>query len=345
VRLTAASNRIFEKLSAAKPSAAKAPAAKPSAGRLSLATLTVLLALSLAACGGEDKGGTAPSAAATPNAATAPSVAAATATPAAAVSATTTAATTTAGTNAAPTNAAATPTTASSAEPHTPDMHTTDPEAAHATDPHAAHGTDPHAAHATDTHTTDLHAAHATDTHPTDPHAAHAAPLAATELPGTSLFHLSGTFKGQDGAEFRLGELRGRPTVIVMFYGDCTTACPLLVKSAQDIEAALPPEVAEQTQFVMVSFDTARDTPAKLRAYAQERGLDKGRWHWLVGSPLLTRQLATLLGVQYRDAGNGMFAHSNLVTVLDEQGVPEARIEGLGAALDPAVDAIRAFTN
>ncbi len=130
-----------------------------------------------------------------------------------------------------------------------------------------------------------------------------------------------------------------------MFYGDCTTACPLLVKSAQDIEAALPPEVAEQTQFVMVSFDTARDTPAKLRAYAQERGLDKGRWHWLVGSPLLTRQLATLLGVQYRDAGNGMFAHSNLVTVLDEQGVPEARIEGLGAALDPAVDAIRAFTN
>ena len=332
MRLTAASNRIFEKLSAAKPSAAKAPAAKPSAGRLSLATLTVLLALSLAACGGEDKGGTAPSAAATPNAATAPSVAAATATPAAAVSATTTAATTTAGTNAAPTNAAATPTTASSAEPHTPDMHTTDPEAAHATDPHAAHGTDPHAAHATDPHTT-------------DPHAAHAAPLAATELPGTSLFHLSGTFKGQDGAEFRLGELRGRPTVIVMFYGDCTTACPLLVKSAQDIEAALPPEVAEQTQFVMVSFDTARDTPAKLRAYAQERGLDKGRWHWLVGSPLLTRQLATLLGVQYRDAGNGMFAHSNLVTVLDEQGVPEARIEGLGAALDPAVDAIRAFTN
>lgn len=324
MRLTAASNRIFEKLSAAKPSAAKAPAAKPSAGRLSLATLTVLLALSLAACGGEDKGGTAPSAAATPNAATAPSVAAATATPAAAVSATTTAATTTAGTNAAPTNAAATPTTASSAEPHTPDMHTTDPEAAHATDPHAAH---------------------ATDTHTTDPHAAHAAPLAATELPGTSLFHLSGTFKGQDGAEFRLGELRGRPTVIVMFYGDCTTACPLLVKSAQDIEAALPPEVAEQTQFVMVSFDTARDTPAKLRAYAQERGLDKGRWHWLVGSPLLTRQLATLLGVQYRDAGNGMFAHSNLVTVLDEQGVPEARIEGLGAALDPAVDAIRAFTN
>ncbi len=184
--------------------------------------------------------------------------------------------------------------------------------------------------------------------HAVDPQAAHgehAASLAATELPGTSLFHLAGAFTGQDGAEFRLTELRGQPSVIVMFYGDCTTACPLLVKSAQEIEAALPADVAAQTQFVMVSFDTAHDTPDKLRAYAQERDLDKDRWHWLVGSPLLTRQLATLLGVQYRDAGNGMFAHSNLVTVLDEEGVPEARLEGLGTALDPAVAAIRAALN
>ena len=107
-------------------------------------------------------------------------------------------------------------------------------------------------------------------------------------------------------------------------------------------EAPPPAEVAAQTQFVMVSFDTARDTPDKLRAYADEKGLDKTRWHWLVGSPLLTRQLATLLGVQYRDAGNGVFAHSNLITVLDPEGVPSARLEGLGVALDPALDAIRA---
>lgn len=185
--------------------------------------------------------------------------------------------------------------------------------------------------------------AHVHDATPaSDPHAAHAETLAAGELPGTSLFHLTGEFTAQDGTELTLSELRGHPVVVVMFYGDCTTACPLLVKSAQDIEAALPAEVAAQTQFVMVSFDTARDTPDKLRAYADEKGLDKTRWHWLVGSPLLTRQLATLLGVQYRDAGNGVFAHSNLITVLDPEGVPSARLEGLGVALDPALDAIRA---
>ncbi len=179
-----------------------------------------------------------------------------------------------------------------------------------------------------------------------DAHAAHAehagTVLAAGELPGTSLFHLTSAFTAQDGAEFKLAELRGHPSVIVMFYGDCTTACPLLVKSAQDIEAALPSDIAAGTQFVMVSFDTDRDTPDKLRAYADEKGLDKDRWHWLIGSPLLTRQLATLLGVQYRDGGNGVFAHSNLVTVLDADGVPTARLEGLGVDPEPALAALRA---
>jgi len=316
VQVGTAFTGVFEKLRPSKLALAKLAPAK-----LAPATVTLLVALSLAACAGEDKGGAVTSAATT-----------AVITPASTLASTP-----------ASTTALTTPEAkdAGSSQPvpadlHTADLHTADP---HTTGPRT---TDPHTTgpHTTGPHTADLHSA--------DPHAAHAAhevPLAATELPGTSLFHLSGAFTGQDGAEFRLGDLRGQPSVIVMFYGDCTTACPLLVKSAQDIEAALPTEVAEQTQFVMVSFDTARDTPAKLRAYAQERGLDKGRWHWLVGSELLTRQLATLLGVQYRDAGNGTFAHSNLVTVLDEQGVPEARVEGLGAALDPAVDAIRAALN
>lgn len=106
--------------------------------------------------------------------------------------------------------------------------------------------------------------------------------------------------------------------------------------------AALPEDLKGSTQFVMVTFDTERDTPDNLRAYAESKGLDRDNWHWLVGTPLQTRQLATLLGVQYRDAGNGMFAHSNLVTVVDPQGVPTARIEGLGVKLDPAIEAIRA---
>lgn len=199
---------------------------------------------------------------------------------------------------------------------------------------HAAGGhADAHDDHADAHHD---HAEHAAD----HDHANHQPALRATALPGTSLFHLGSAWTDSSSATFRLPDLRGRPSVIVMFYGDCTTACPLLVKTAEDIEAALPDEIQGDVDFVMVTFATEADTPAKLQAYAADKGLDRDNWHWLVGSELQTRQLATLLGVQYRDIGNGMFAHSNVVTVLDVDGVPTARLEGLGVDTAPAVQAL-----
>jgi protein SCO1/2 len=169
--------------------------------------------------------------------------------------------------------------------------------------------------------------------------------LSAAPLPGTSIYHLATDFVDHHERALALPDLRGAPSVFVMFYGDCTTACPLLVRSAEQIEAALPDGLREETQFVMVSFDTERDTPQNLLAYARDKGLDKDNWHWLVGTPLQTRQLAALLGVQYRDAGNGVFAHSNLVTVVDPDGVPSARLEGIVVELEPAIDAILAAGN
>jgi len=193
---------------------------------------------------------------------------------------------------------------------------------------------DDHAAHAADIDAPLAEPAHVHDASRTLP----AQPFA--ELSGDSLHHLKSAWTDQHQEAVSLPELAGGPAVVVMFYGDCTTACPLLVKAAEDIEAALPRQLRDSTSFVMVSFDTERDTPSRLRDYAASKGLDRDGWHWLVGTPLQTRQLATMLGVQYREAGNGMWAHSNIVSVLDEGGVPVARLEGLGVDLAPAIAAI-----
>ena len=202
---------------------------------------------------------------------------------------------------------------------------------------HATEPTPSHAQHVTEP--TPSHAQHATE--PTPPHAHHAAtPLAADPLPGASLYHLADPWRAHDGGAFTLPELRGNAVVMVMFYGDCTTACPLLVRTAEQIEAALAPAERGRTRFVMVTFDTERDSPERLRAYAADKGLDRDGWHWLVGTPLQTRQLAAMLGVQYRELANGAFAHSNVVTVLDTGGAPSARLEGLGVDVAPAVQAV-----
>jgi protein SCO1/2 len=43
-----------------------------------------------------------------------------------------------------------------------------------------------------------------------------------------------------------------------------------------------------------------------------------------------------MLGVQYRERSDGMFEHSNLVTVLDTKGQIGKRIEGLGQPMEEA---------
>ncbi len=174
------------------------------------------------------------------------------------------------------------------------------------------------------------------------PHA-HAAPLAADEpLPGASLLHLDDVWTDHRGDAVRLADHRGHPTVVVLFYGTCISACPVLLRDAELIEAALPEAVRATTHFLMVTFDPERDTPERLAAYAAEKGLDRERWSFLTGDDRAVRRLAAALGVRYRPDGQGGFAHTNLITVLDGAGVPVARLEGLGLGPAAAVAALAA---
>ena len=45
---------------------------------------------------------------------------------------------------------------------------------------------------------------------------------------GESLFHLDAVWEDHRGGTLSLADLRGHPVVLVMFYGNCTTACPIL---------------------------------------------------------------------------------------------------------------------
>jgi len=178
------------------------------------------------------------------------------------------------------------------------------------------------------------HRAHA------DPHAHHT-PMQAEEVThGHSLFHLDADWRTRNGETFRLEALRGRPTVITMIYGSCTTACPVLVNDARRIDRAAPKSLREDLQIVVVSFDPARDTPERLRDYARDYGVDSGRWRFLHGEPADIRTLAAMLGVRYRDNGDGTFDHSNVITLLDAHGRIAERGEGLARPVDGFVSAL-----
>ena len=166
-----------------------------------------------------------------------------------------------------------------------------------------------------------------------------AAPAATASFSRESIYQLDARFTDDSGRVVSLGELRGRPVVLNLFFASCGYACPLQVTDMQAIRAQLPAGIREHTAFVLVSFDVARDTPAALAQYRAQRSLD-GQWTLLHGSNDAVRELAALLGVKYQQETDGMFSHSNVVTVLNEQGEIVHQRIGLKGGLDEAAAAL-----
>ncbi len=156
-------------------------------------------------------------------------------------------------------------------------------------------------------------------------------------VPGRSVYQLTSTWQKENGDTVALSLYRGQPTVVLMFYGTCQAVCPLLIGDMKRIEDALSPDFRARTRFLLVTFDPDNDTTERLQTLARERGLDLARWSLLRGSADDVRDLATVLGVQYRATANGQFSHSNVITLLDRDGVVAFQLEGVRQPVESMV--------
>lgn len=168
-----------------------------------------------------------------------------------------------------------------------------------------------------------------------------AAPTDRGPLPSDSLYLLDGPLLDQAGATTGLGRYRGHPTLVSMFYASCPAACPMLIADLHRIEAAVDEETRRDLRVLLVSFDPDTDTPAALSALAAERGVDTARWTLATAPPDDVRTLAAVLGISYRRLETGHYNHSAVITLLDGEGRPLARVDGLNQPADPLLAALR----
>jgi protein SCO1/2 len=155
-----------------------------------------------------------------------------------------------------------------------------------------------------------------------------------------SLYQLESTWTSDVGRKVKLSVLRGRPQILAMFFSNCEYACPILVNEMKKLEARLPKDVLAKVDFVLVSFDTKRDTPEALATYRRKENLATERWTLLRGNNDDVRELAALLGVNYAQDPRGQFAHSNIITLLNAEGEIVFQHNGLNQDPGPLIAAI-----
>lgn len=147
-----------------------------------------------------------------------------------------------------------------------------------------------------------------------------------------SLYQIPDTFATQDGKKVILSQFSGEPTVVGMIFTHCTYACPRLTADIKNVEEKLGKE-SNKVNFLLVSFDSERDLPSQLKQFAESQNLDNN-WTLLHGNEDAVRTLSVLLNVQFQKDASGNFSHSNVISVLDKNGVLAYQKEGLNG--DPS---------
>ena len=159
---------------------------------------------------------------------------------------------------------------------------------------------------------------------------------AATPVSDRSLYQLEAAWSNDGGERVQLSSLKGRPQIVTMFFARCQYACPLLVYKMKQIEAALPDNLRTNVGFTLVSFDSDRDTPDALHTYRAQHQLGR-KWTLLHGTADDVQDLAAVLGVKFKADAQGQFSHSNVITLLNEQGEIVYQETGLNLQTDELV--------
>jgi protein SCO1 len=88
------------------------------------------------------------------------------------------------------------------------------------------------------------------------------------------------TLLDQDGRKVGNDLFTGRITIVDFYFTHCKSICPVLVQHMLDQARAL---MGTPVKLLSISVDPDHDTPAVIKAYAQEHGADPNRWTFTTG--------------------------------------------------------------
>lgn len=77
--------------------------------------------------------------------------------------------------------------------------------------------------------------------------------------------------------------LKDRVVMLNVIFTHCNDACPLVTRKLREVREAMGEEAASKVTFISLTSDPQNDTPAVLKAFAKEQGVDSPNWLFLTG--------------------------------------------------------------
>jgi len=167
------------------------------------------------------------------------------------------------------------------------------------------------------------------------------APAAAGNvvIPANSVYQVPTPLTDAAGQRFVLKDAAGVPLLVTMFYGDCHSACPVVIETLKRTVGALGAD-GKRLRVLLISLDPKRDTPKSLGMMADMQKLDPAQYRLAVAaSDTDTRMLASALDIRYRPLDNGEISHTTRIALLDADG--SVRADSSKLTVDPDPEFVR----
>ncbi len=105
----------------------------------------------------------------------------------------------------------------------------------------------------------------------------------------------------QNGKTLRFYDdvIKGRRVLISFIYTNCPDICPLTTARIAQLEDMLGDEVGRDIIFISMTVDPVRDTPARMKEFADAFGAGHG-WLFLTGNPADIKRINASLGDRSR---------------------------------------------
>jgi protein SCO1/2 len=137
------------------------------------------------------------------------------------------------------------------------------------------------------------------------------------------------TFLDGNGKQLSLESLRGKPVIISLIYTSCYHICPTVTTNLAKVVRIARDALGDDSFSVLtIGFDTAVDTPDRMRVFAAQRNIDIGNWHFASADAETLQHLASDVGFSYFSTPKG-FDHMIQATVLDSEGKIYRQVYGM----------------
>ena len=149
------------------------------------------------------------------------------------------------------------------------------------------------------------------------------------------------TFIDQLNRQVSISQFSGKPLIISMIFTSCHHVCPTTTRHLLEAVLAAREALGEDSFAVLtIGFDTARDTPDAMRAFAREQRVDVADWYFLSTGREVIESLSKELGFLYFASARG-FDHINQVTVIDRDGSVYRQVYGVNFELPWLVEPLK----